>query len=333
MRRLNVLDRPSITGRKKHQHVVPLGGGIAIFCSFFLVVGTLFFEGVFSSNEFGRNILGLFFGGLVLMIGGFVDDRFNLKARYQFCYAFLAVFTVIAFGIGPHIISNPFGGIWRLDHIAIPFFGIGRIVVLADLMVFLWLIGMMYTTKFLDGLDGLATGIVAIGAFVLCALNLQERWYNPEIATVSFIFAGALCGFILFNFHPAKIFLGDGGSIFVGFILGSLAVLSGGKIATTFLVLGVPALDVARVILRRLQRRQSVFLGDREHLHYLLIDSGFGHKQTVYLLYGISLLFGMSALFLQSSQQIFAFILLFIIMLFVGVWFSGKQRSSPQDKP
>ena len=110
----------------------------------------------------------------------------------------------------------------------------------------------MYTTKFLDGLDGLVSGLSVIGGLIVAGLCLFTKFFQPEIATISLIFAGACAGFLIFNFYPAKIFLGEGGSLFCGFILGTLAIISGGKIATTLLILGIPILDLIWVILRRL---------------------------------------------------------------------------------
>ncbi len=326
MRRWGIVDRVKREKRKIHRRTVPLGGGWAVFLSIVIVVVLiLLFEDYFIHDIVPRNLLGLFIGGLLLMIGGTLDDKYSLRPRYQLMFPILAAFTIILFGIGPHEITNPFGGIFDLSQWTITIDNLGTWVVLADFLVFIWLMGMMYTTKFLDGLDGLVSGVVAIGALIIFFLALQPQWYQGDVALLAIIVAGALLGFLVWNWHPAKIFLGEGGSLFAGFMLGSLAIISGGKIATTLLVVAIPMLDVVRVIIRRFQTNKPIYAGDREHLHFQLLDSGLTQKQAVLLFYVISLLFGMSALFLQSSQKLIALIFLFILMLLVGVWFSKRK--------
>src|SRR3989339_509633 len=330
MRRLGIVDKARKDERKIHKKTIPLGGGLAIFISFFVVIGLIvLFGGHFVHDVVPRNLLGLFFGGLVLMIGGLLDDRYILRPRYQILFPVIASLVIIGFGIGPHSISNPFGGTWNLAEWHIQIDGLGNFVVLADMLVFFWLMGMMFTTKFLDGLDGLVAGIVSIGACIIFFLSLQREWYQPDVAMLAIVFAGAVLGFLVWNWNPAKIFLGEGGSLFTGFMLGCLAIISGGKIATTLLVVAIPVLDVMRVIVRRIQKKKPVYIGDNEHLHFRLLESGFSQRQAVLLLYAISLLFGISALFLQSSQKLIALIFLFILMILVGVWFSrhDAQRS------
>jgi len=298
---------------------------LAIFFSFFLsVLIAWIFADNFTYEIVGRNLVGLFLGSLILVGGGILDDKYNLKAKVQIIFPVLAALSIILAGIGPHIISSPFGGAIRLDFWQIHFGDLGTIVVVADLLVFLWLMGMMFTTKFLDGLDGLVSGIVSIGAFVIFFFALQAQWFQPDVAMLAIILAGATLGFLVWNWFPAKIFLGEGGSLLTGFLIGSLAIISGGKFAITLLVMAIPVLDVARVIVKRVQKKTPIYMGDSEHLHFRLVESGLSQKQAVLLFYSISFLFGLSALFLQSKQKLFALILLFVIMLLLGVWFSKK---------
>ncbi|MBD3311489.1 MAG: hypothetical protein GF349_03265 [Candidatus Magasanikbacteria bacterium] len=324
-----IIDKPKAKSRKIHKKKIPLGGGLAIFSSFFIVIFYLHFVG----NKFGgditaKQIYGLFVGSIILMIGGFLDDKYSLRARIQIIFPILAALSIIAFGIGPHIITNPLGGVISLDIIKIPIDGLGNWVVVADILVFFWLLGMMFTTKFLDGLDGLVAGIVSIGALMVFFLSLQKQWFQPEIALLSIILTGAVLGFLVWNWHPAKIFLGEGGSLFTGFMLGSLAIISGGKIATTLLVVGIPMLDVVRVFIKRFQRKQPIYIGDKEHLHFKLLESGLSQKQAVLLMYSISFLFGLTTLFLQSSQKLIALMFLLLLMLLVGFWFSLKEKNN-----
>ena len=188
--------------------------------------------------------------------------------------------------------------------------------------------GMMFTTKLLDGLDGLSTGVVLIGALMIFGLTQSVKFYQPEIGVITMIFAGALAGFLIFNFHPAKIFLGEGGSVLIGFILGVIAIISGSKIATTLLVVGIPALDVAWVIIHRIIKGKSITKGDSAHLHYRLLRKGVSHRLVVLLMYVLALGFGASTLFLQSSQKVIALVLLVVVMIGIGIYLVwGSSRT------
>lgn len=325
MQRWRITDNPRQEKRKIHKRKIPLGGGLALFVAFFLTVTLAYADQRIGQDVLPRHLIGLCVGGLILMIGGILDDRFRLRARTQIWFPIAAALAIILFGIGPHEITNPLGGTFDLSRVRVSFSGLGNLILLADIITFFWLMGMMFTTKFLDGLDGLVTGVVGIGALMIFFLSRQETWFQPEMSFLSIILVGACLGFLCWNWHPAKIFLGEGGSLFTGFILGSLAILSGGKIATTLLVVGIPMLDVLRVIIRRIQKRNSIFKGDKEHLHFKLIDSGLSQRQAVLLFYTIALLFGMTTLFLQSSQKMIALLLLLILMLLISIWFSKKE--------
>lgn len=325
MRVIGVVDRPLIK-RKIHKKNIPLGGGIAIFITFFLFL----FLAVFAWGHIGKDItsthiLGIFLGGLVLMIGGFFDDKYTLTPLKQVFFPISASIIVLAFGIGLESITNPLGGVLLLDTFSFSILGLGNFLLLADIVVFFWLMSMMLTTKLLDGMDGLSTGIVTIGALVVFFLTQQPLWFQTEMSIFSIIFIGSCLGFLVWNFHPAKIFLGEGGSLFIGFILGIMAIISGSKIATTLLVMGIPMLDVVRVVVLRLWKKKPVFAGDSEHLHFHLLNSGIGHRQSVLLFYSIAFIFGISTLFLQANQKLIALLFLFILMMLMGIWFSRKK--------
>jgi UDP-GlcNAc:undecaprenyl-phosphate/decaprenyl-phosphate GlcNAc-1-phosphate transferase len=331
MRHFDILDTPRISKRKIHKKKIPLGGGWAIYMTTTILLLLAYRSGDLGMLE-PRIIVGIVLGGLALMIGGTLDDKKRISAKHQIWFPLLATGIVLSFGLGPHEITNPFGGVLSLDGAVIPVDGIGSIVVFADLLVFAWLMGMMYTTKLLDGLDGLVTGVVGIGALVIFFLSRQPQWFQPGVGAVALILAGACLGFLVWNWHPAKVFLGEGGSLYLGFFLGSLAIVSGGKIATTLLVIGIPMLDVMRVMIRRIQKKTPVFAGDSEHLHFKLMHAGLSHKQAVLLFYVMALGFGASALFLQSRQKLHALISLGVIMILVGVWFSHQEKKSVLKK-
>lgn len=313
--RFGVVDRPD-GGRKRHERPVAQWGGLAIFVSFWAVTGyLLIWHPLYQVDIFSQKLLGVFIATLILVILGAWDDARSLPVAFRFGAAVIATLIAIGFGLGLQKITNPFGGYFNLT----PVFGV------ADIMVFVWLLGMMFTTKILDGLDGLATGITAIGAGMIYFLTATPRFYQPNVGLLSLVFAGSLLGFLAFNFYPAKIFLGEGGSLLIGFILGVLAIISGGKIATALLVMAVPILDLGRVIYGRLRRGQPVFQGDRSHLHFVLLDLGLGERTTVVLLYAISFLFGITTLFLQSREKLVALLLLLVAMIALG-WQVNRKK-------
>jgi UDP-GlcNAc:undecaprenyl-phosphate GlcNAc-1-phosphate transferase len=327
-RRFNIVDRPeNFPDRKIQKMPVPLLGGLAIFLSVLIVVGyyALFTERLLGGYLLPKHLLGMLLAGVLLMIGGFLDDKFNLKPQQQIVWPILAVVVIIVSGIGIDYITNPLGGTIDLDTLKVELFTWGGLpyhfVVWADLFALVWLLGMMYTTKFLDGLDGLVSGITTIGAVVLFLLSLNKEVAQPETALLSVILAGSFLGFLFFNWHPAKIFLGEGGSLFAGFFLGVLSIISGAKIATALLIMGIPILDVIWVILRRLfwEKKSPFKTADRKHLHFRLLDAGFSHRGAVLFLYCISLMFGVAALFLGSSQKLLALSTLLGLMLVLGV--------------
>ena len=236
----------------------------------------------------------------------------------------IVVFSGI--GVGIKFISNPFGAPINLDFalLGVPASGI---------FIFLWMLGMMFTTKFLDGLDGLVAGIGLIAGLTLFALSLTDSVQQPITASLAIILVGALAGYLVYAFHPASIFLGEGGSTLIGFILGVLSVILGGKIATALLVMGIPILDVAWVILQRLWSRKSPFRGDRLHIHFKMIDLGFSQRQIALLLYALSAGFGFTAVFLQSMGKLVALGILFAIMgvMVLGVLYAYKRKQSIND--
>ncbi len=319
----NIVDQPEIGGRKIHLKPVAQLGGLAIFLSFSLVIlyYAFFSEKILAGYLLPKHIWGLIIGGFLLMIGGYLDDKYNLNPFHQIIWPVFSALAIIAAGIGLVYITNPFGGTWYLDTIKLELFKLGNlpyyITLWADLLVFFWILGMVYTTKFLDGLDGLVSGVGAIGSFIIFALSLSKTVGQPETALLSLIFGGALLGFLVFNFHPAKIFLGEGGSTFVGFMLAVLAIISGAKIATALLIMGIPILDVIWVIVRRwLFEKKSPFWADKKHLHFRLLDIGLSHRQAVLLLYLVTAVFGLTSLFLKSREK---FLVLGILVVFMIV--------------
>ncbi len=300
----SIVDVPDID-RKIHKKETPLLGGVAIFLSFFIIL-FLFKDKILVGKLAMAHWLGFFIGGLFLMIGGFLDDKYNLSPSKQIIWPILASLSAILGGIEIAKITNPLGGLIYFDNI----------ILLAEFLTFIWLLVMMYTTKLLDGIDGLVAGVSGIGGLVIFLFTLTTKYYQPDMAFASLVFAAACFGFLIFNWHPAKIFLGEGGSLFLGFVLGILAVISGGKIAIALLIIGIPILDLLWTIIRRLINRKNPFkFADDKHLHHRLLNLGIGQRKTVLIFYILSLIFGLSGLFLQSKGKIMALGIVFIIMV------------------
>ncbi len=318
-KKLNILDIPR--GRHQHEKPTPLLGGIAIGVSFLLCVLFLILTHKLPGGYINlKKIIGILISVVVLMIGGFLDDKFDLKPWQQILFQILAVIIVISSGIGINFITDPFnpGGCFRIDTLKFGFvvFGIPFVInVFADLFTFCWVIGTTYTTKVLDGIDGLVASISSIGFLIIGFLCLGSVVHQPDTAILSFLMAGSYLGFLLFNHHPAKIFLGESGSVISGFLLGVFAIIAGGKIAITLLVLSVPIIDFFIVIISRLLSGKSPFKGDRRHLHYRLKRAGFSDAQIVAIICCITLFFGVIGLIPNSILKLCAIIFAFLFMI------------------
>lgn len=307
----NLVDDPARNTRTIHKRKIPYGGGMVLFVAFFSILASgLWYFGMWG-EEVPRLFLCIFIGAVILMVGGYFDDKYDLPARIQILFPILASIFAVLSGIAPAVVTNPLGGVIEIGSINLPLLGIS----VASVLVFVWLMGIMYTTKLLDGLDGLSGGIVFIGALFIGFFSLQDKWFDPVSASLAFVFAGVLLGFLLFNWPPAKIFLGEGGSLLIGFILAILSILSGSKIAITLLTLGVPALDVLRVIVLRLRRGKSIHAGGKEHLHHRLLALGLGPKRVIVLMYSISIVLGLVAVSVQSRAKLITFVGLCLLML------------------
>lgn len=302
---LGIVDVPK-SDRKVHDHAIPYFGGLSVFLAFALpTLIVLLASDHFVAGEIDpRHFIGFFAGALILLMGGLLDDKFDLSPRFSILFPMFAALSAVAFGIGVEKVTNPFGGVFVLTS------------AVTVVITFLWLLGMTYTTKLLDGLDGLASGVTMVGALMISLLALSQEYFQPDVAVLSLVFMAALAGFLLWNAYPATIFLGEGGSTFLGFTLGVLAVIAGSKLATTLLVIGVPALDVALVIFRRWREGRPVTSGDRTHLHHLLLAAGLSQRGILMLYLSVATLFGATTLIFESWQKLIA---LGILVLLSGI--------------
>jgi len=307
---------------KIHKKNIARFGGVAIIISFLAAV--------FLDNNLQLDSLkwGIIISSLLILFFGVFDDLKNLSWKKQLLGQIAVVLVMIYAGLSVDYIANPFGGAeFRLDVLKYSVFGI-EYSVLGSLFILFWIIGFMNIMNWLDGLDGLAGGVGLIGAMALFFLSVSDLVNQPPLGIISIILAGAILGFLFFNFYPARIFMGTSGSMFLGFMLAVIAIFSGGKIATALLIMGFPILDAVWVIARRIKNKKSPFQGDKLHLHYQLLELGWSQKKVALFSYSICLLFALSAFAFQTAGKILALAALFILMAVIvfGLEFKGKKN-------
>ena len=313
-----IVDLP-LEERKVHQKPTPLLGGLAIYLTV-LILLVIFQDFILDGRIKPLYLLAISLSGFFLMVGGYLDDKFKLKPIYSIGWPILAAVIILLSGMEIKYITNPWGGVFNISS-----------GVVSALIIFFWLMGMMYTTKLLDGLDGLVSGVTVIAAVILFCVSLFWDISQSGTSILCLILAGSALGFLFFNFYPAKIFLGEGGSTFLGFMLGVLAIVSGAKIATTLLIMGIPILDVAWVIIRRLfKERHSAFIADKKHLHFRLLDAGLNQRQAVLFLFFLTLLFGSVASFQRTSGKLIALGVLILVMFTLAYFVSKKIKEKKQ---
>lgn len=325
----NILDKPD-SGRKIHDKNIPLLGGWGIYLGFLIVclIYLIFFPNILLGKGISLlEIFGFLFAGFVLMIFGTLDDKYNLSAKAQFIIIIFVCLFVVLSGISINLITRPGGGVIHLDFgIKYSVFGI-NFYLIGSILTFLWLLFMTNVTKLLDGLDGLASGVTAIGMIILFIVSLFWDKVNSANSIFIIAFLGAILGFLILNFYPAKVFLGNGGSNLLGLYLGIFSIISGAKIATAFLVMGAPLIDMIWVIIQRIAKGESPFRhADKKHLHFKLLDLGFSKSQAVLVLYFIAFLFGSVSLFQNTIGKIVIASVLILFMIILFFYINKKQK-------
>lgn len=301
--KIGATDAPN--ARKVHTQVMPRLGGLAIYLAFNLAV--------LLTQDLTMKIIGLLLGGTVIMAVGVLDDTFDLSPRLKLLGQILAAGVLIAFDYKVHFITYPLGSgtFIYLEYLTIP-------------VTFLWIIGVTNALNLIDGLDGLAAGTSAIAAVTMALVAFFNGQFGA--ASLALILAASVLGFLRYNFHPAKIFMGDSGSLFLGFILGGLAVsglTKGATVISLFIpvvILGIPIMDTAFAILRRFTNGKPIFQADKKHLHHCLLELGFSHKQTVLVIYCINICLGASAVVLSrlSTYQSYMVLITLATLVIVG---------------
>jgi UDP-GlcNAc:undecaprenyl-phosphate GlcNAc-1-phosphate transferase len=247
------------------------------------------------------DVAALLLGGAAAAGLGAIDDLFDLRARWQLIGQVALALGAVAAGVTIDFIANPIsGGILRFEGLAA-----------AGVTVF-WIVGMINSINWIDGLDGLSSGVAFIAAVTLGIISLTTQVGQPLISVLCFALAGALLGFLRWNFYPATIFSGTSGVQFVGYTLAVLAILGTAKVAVALLVLGVPIIDTFWIIVRRVSHGRSPFSPDRSHIHHRLLDLGLSHRATVLVIYGLCVIFALLGLLLSGANQLYAFLGVFV---------------------
>lgn len=309
-RRFNFgLDRPDPA--RGHHRRLPRIGGLALYGAF--VLGSL--TGLLPVDWANPQIRGVFMTVTLVMLAGFIDDLFDLKPVVKFAAQVgVALLAALGFEILIRFINNPLGG--RLA------FGYE----LSVLISLAWLLGVMNVTNLLDGVDGLATGVLIVFAFMLLivAVVFQQR----ELSILAAALLGATAAFLLFNFSPAKIIMGDSGALFLGLLAGELAILAGAKLATVMLILAIPIADTAYTILRRLWAGRPIAGRDAQHLHHRLLAIGLSQRQVCFVYYAIAGSFGLVTLIPITSLKVLAMGAAFLAYL--GLLIFVNRRAEQQ---
>jgi len=312
---------PPIRSRDVHTTPVPRIGGLAIVISFLVVLGIwqLFFPETlrFTGTLIGgidRNLLGLILAVILLAVVNLMDDFRHVHWWIRLLVQIAAAALIAGFGVKIQWFSNPFGDPYILG-------------ALDALFVVIWLVGLSNVVNMLDGIDGLASGVSAIALATLFFLSVSPVVAQNENALIAAIAFGSVLGFLPYNLTKAKVFLGDTGSVFLGFLIGVVAIISGGKIATAFLALAIPFLDALVVVATRLMRGQSPFSADQRHLHHRLLALGFKPWQIVLLFYVISLGFGLIALNTQTVGKFWAAMAALVLMAALVVVYTLSDRA------
>jgi UDP-GlcNAc:undecaprenyl-phosphate/decaprenyl-phosphate GlcNAc-1-phosphate transferase len=308
---IGATDKPD--QRKVHSNIMPRLGGIAI------VFGTIA-GGIILSPK-SSNLLFLILGALIIVITGVLDDKYILPAKVKLCGQLIATLIVVFSGLKLEIISLPLIGTVDLN-----FFGY--------LIAIIWIIGITNAINLMDGLDGLAAGLSTIAISSLMIISFLNG--NIFLASICLILVASTLGFLIFNFYPAKIFMGDTGSLFLGFCISVLSLLSintEANLITLFvpiIVLAVPIIDTLFAIIRRLINKQKITDPDKNHLHHCLLKIGNSHRTSVLIIYTFGLAFGVSAILL-TANLIYGLVILFSTLL-IGLLLTAKIIGLLEDE-
>ena len=305
-RRIGAVDKPN--ARKVHTVPKARMGGLAMYAAFWIPALIIF--------PWTQELWGFFLGATTLVVVGIYDDMRDMPAKLKLLGQILAALIVVMSGV-------------RIDFVTWFFNSSIDIAWLGAPVTLIWIVGIINAVNLIDGLDGLAAGVSAISAVSLAIVAFVNGSTQP--ALMCLLLFGACLGFLRYNFHPSQLFMGDTGSMFLGYSLAVLSVMGMVKgmvvatVLTPVLILGIPIFDTLFAIVRRVKNHKPIFEPDKAHLHHQLLDLGFSHRNTVLLIYAVSAGFSASALILHSltSQQAFWFVIFAFIFIFLGAYRLG----------
>lgn len=332
--KIGVVDIPK-DGRRMHTKPIPRLGGLGIFCAFMVSLAVAYLTNDKMVME--KPVVGILIGAVIIVVLGILDDKYALPALPKFFVQIFAASVAVAFGCRIDVISNP------MISSTLPYLVLPRW--LSIFVTIIWIVTITNAVNFIDGLDGLAAGISAISAatMLVVALLISE----VDIAIIMAALLGSCLGFLPYNFNPAKIFMGDTGSTFLGFILATFSIQGMFKLyavvsfAVPVLILGVPIFDICFAMLRRISKGQNPMKPDRGHVHHRLIDLGFTQRQAVCIAYMLTAILGLTAVVLTYGGEKRALIMIgaFILAGAVGILmimrskFDGPDNSRDEDSP
>ena len=298
--KIGALDKPE--KRKVHTHVMPRLGGLAIYCGFIIAI--------LCTVHINKDVLGIITGGTFIVLLGVLDDKYSLPAKVKLLGQIVAALILCAFDIKIEWLNNPWGGYFYLDLFSVPF------------TVF-WVISFTNVVNLIDGLDGLAAGVSGIASITVILVAVQQGFYSVAVITAAL--AGGIIGFIRYNFNPASIFMGDTGSMFIGYMLAAISIFGAVKSAATIalivpaVALGLPIMDTAFAIFRRYPNGRPIFQPDKGHLHHRLLAMGMSQRQAVMLMYAISAALSVAAVVLTEVDGYFAALVIAVIITCVAI--------------
>ncbi|AQX53205.1 MraY family glycosyltransferase [Priestia flexa] len=295
--KIGATDKPN--QRKVHQKIMPRLGGLAIFISFLI--------GYFLLQPTSPYALAIIIGSFIIIITGVLDDMMELSAKIKLSGQLLAALIVVVYGgVQVQYINLPFNGSLELGVLSIP-------------LTIIWIVGITNAINLIDGLDGLAAGVSSIVLITISGMAIMMN--DVFVTSMGFILLGSTLGFLLYNFHPAKIFMGDTGALFLGYMISVLSLLGFKNVTLISLIvpviiLGVPISDTFFAIIRRIVKNQPLSAPDKSHLHHCLLRLGYSHRQTVLIIYGMSAIFGLAAVIFSQVQTMWGSFLVLAILIF-----------------
>lgn len=321
--RIGAIDIPK-DNRRVHKKPIPLMGGLAIYIS--IVITALVFL------ETDKTLISMILGGTVILISGIIDDIKGLSPKGKILFQIAGAIILILGDIKIDAVTNPFGKagtVLRLNGLSIP-------------LTIFWVVGITNTLNLIDGLDGLAAGVTMISSLSFFAVAGEFNYIN--IMLISAILSGACIGFLPYNFNPAKIFMGDTGALFLGFMLAAVSIEGVMKSVATIavvvpiIILGLPIFDTTFAIFRRLLNGKSIAEADKGHLHHRLLERGYSQRKTVLILYAISAVFGICAILISEANtkravtfSVIVFIVTILLAMKMGLLIGKKKEDKDED--